>query len=48
MGVLADRLAELIVKMRESDERILKTSEEFLTTTREHIRNIDQLLEIED
>ena len=48
MGVLADRLNELLIQMRESDERMLRTTEELLSTTREHIRNLDQLLDEED
>ena len=48
MGVLADRLADLIQRMKESDERMLRTNEEFLTATREHMKNIDRLLNEED
>lgn len=48
MGVLADRLNELLIQMRESDERMLRTTEELLSTTQEHIRNLDQILDEEN
>lgn len=48
MGVLADQLAELIVKMRESDEKYQRTTEELLSTTRAHIQSLDEILDRED
>ena len=43
MGVLADRLADLIEQMKESDRRFQETTEELLADTKRHLDNLDRL-----
>ena len=50
MGVLADRLGELLTQMKESDERLQKLTDEFLTSTGKLLEDHKTLIEesIED
>lgn len=50
MGVLSDRLRDVIEQMKESDERLQKLTDEFLTSTSKLLEDHKTLIEksIED
>lgn len=48
MGVLADRLDDLIVRMKESDEKLNQVTDQFLSDCNTHISQINNLTESDD